>query len=128
MILALALHVLVGSLHGSHAASVSITTGRRLPPVSSDPTAAHWITGALIPVAAETTVCSTSNGCTSGAFLACSDISQKITNITFASYVSFCCSPYLRVYYMRVTIVRAVSISMAHSDLNLYSNNSGQPK
>ncbi len=53
----------------------------------------QWITGALISGSTrgvETTVCSTSNGCTDGAFLACSDASQKITNITFASYVSFC--------------------------------------
>ena len=100
MIFALALHVLMGSLslHGSHAAaaaSVSITTVRRLPAASTDPTLPQWITGALIPVTDETTVCSTSNGCTPGAFLACSDVSQKITNITFASYVSSCSSAYL---------------------------------
>lgn len=49
---------------------------------------ALWIHGAMFPAPAGTTVCSTSNGCTLGAFIACSDSSQAITNITFASYVS----------------------------------------
>lgn len=51
----------------------------------------QWINGALISGAtqgAAAMVCSTSNGCTDSAFLACSDASQKITNVTFASYVS----------------------------------------
>jgi hypothetical protein len=50
--------------------------------------AARWIHGALLPASTSTTVCSTSNGCTPGAFLACPDASQNITDITFASYVS----------------------------------------
>jgi hypothetical protein len=38
----------------------------------------------MLPAAAGATVCSTSNGCTPGAFLACADASQNITDITFA--------------------------------------------
>ena len=44
----------------------------------------QWIHGAMLPAAAGATVCSTSNGCTPGAFLACADASQNITDITFA--------------------------------------------
>lgn len=61
--------------------SVPINSGSTLTP--------QWIKGALISrtTRGAASVCSTSNGCTDGAFLACSDASQKITNITFASYV-----------------------------------------
>lgn len=47
---------------------------------------AQWIHGALVPSAQYSSVCSTSNGCTSTAFLSCADAAQKISNITFASY------------------------------------------
>eukprot|EP01043_Picozoa_sp_COSAG02_P074596 COSAG02_NODE_15003_length_1215_cov_1.401434_2_plen_118_part_00 len=63
-----------------------------VPVISGSSTLApQWINGALISggtEGADAMVCSTSNGCTDSAFLACSDASQTITNITFASYVS----------------------------------------
>eukprot|EP01048_Picozoa_sp_COSAG05_P016001 COSAG05_NODE_2003_length_3720_cov_2.834576_3_plen_347_part_00 len=46
-----------------------------------------WVHGALVPsLASYSSVCSTANGCTPGAFLSCADASQRIIDITFASY------------------------------------------
>ena len=49
-------------------------------------TTARWVHGAMVAAAPGSSVCSTSNGCTPGAFLSCPDMSQVITSVTFASY------------------------------------------
>ena len=55
---------------------------------SPTPMQARWIHGALVPAtpASYASVCSTANGCTSGAFLSCADASRRISKLTFASY------------------------------------------
>eukprot|EP01047_Picozoa_sp_COSAG01_P070135 COSAG01_NODE_10551_length_2134_cov_2.284521_1_plen_187_part_00 len=68
--------------HRSPVAAVRPDDGHRRPNLAG----AQWIHGALVPSAQYSSVCSTSNGCTSTAFLSCADAAQKISNITFASY------------------------------------------